>query len=190
MACAPPNRQISSTPARWAAAITVGLISPCGVGVTMTRRSTPATLAGMAFISTDDRIGRPPARHIDACRINRTPSRTQANASLIGIVAVLGQLRLVIGFDPSCREFQRIAQFGVERLIGSGAFLCRNLPALLAQIKTVEAFGELAQRHIAARTNIADGGFDDARHIGIGLTPRIDQRLKLCVRNRAAMSKA
>ena len=28
IACAPPTRQISSTPARWAAAITVGLTSP------------------------------------------------------------------------------------------------------------------------------------------------------------------
>jgi len=52
MACAPPIRHNSSTPARCAAARTSGLTSPFGVGVTITSRSTPATLAGMAFIST------------------------------------------------------------------------------------------------------------------------------------------
>lgn len=32
----------------------MGLRAPSGVGVTMTSSCTPATLAGMAFISTDD----------------------------------------------------------------------------------------------------------------------------------------
>jgi hypothetical protein len=47
-------RQISSTPAICAAASTSGLTSPLGVGVTTTSRSTPATLAGMAFISSEE----------------------------------------------------------------------------------------------------------------------------------------
>lgn len=37
-----------------AAARTISLISPRGVGTTMTTSATPATLAGMAFISTED----------------------------------------------------------------------------------------------------------------------------------------
>ena len=54
IACAPPMRQISSTPARCAAASTSGLVLPPGVGVTTASRSTPATLAGIAFISSED----------------------------------------------------------------------------------------------------------------------------------------
>ncbi|CPK70632.1 Uncharacterised protein [Bordetella pertussis] len=42
-----------STPAMAAAASTMGLRTPSGVGVTISS-GTPATLAGMAFISTDD----------------------------------------------------------------------------------------------------------------------------------------
>ena len=42
------------TPARRAAASTSGLILPPLAGVTITMRATPATLAGMAFISTED----------------------------------------------------------------------------------------------------------------------------------------
>ena len=41
------------TPARSAATSTSGLISPPGAGTAMTTRSTPATLAGTAFISTE-----------------------------------------------------------------------------------------------------------------------------------------
>ena len=41
-------------PARRAAASTSGLIFPPLAGVTITMRSTPATLAGMAFISTEE----------------------------------------------------------------------------------------------------------------------------------------
>ena len=53
IAWAPPIRYTSRTPARWAAASTIGLGSPPGPGgVTITRRSTPATRAGTAFIST------------------------------------------------------------------------------------------------------------------------------------------
>ncbi|MCY1171728.1 hypothetical protein D9M73_118490 [compost metagenome] len=43
-----------STPAMQAAASTSSLISPRGVGTTMTTSVTPATLAGIAFINTDD----------------------------------------------------------------------------------------------------------------------------------------
>jgi len=43
-----------STPAMQAAASTSSLTSPRGVGTTMTTSGTPATLAGMAFISTED----------------------------------------------------------------------------------------------------------------------------------------
>ena len=43
-----------STPLMAAAASTMGLRVPSGVGVTMTSSGTPATLAGIAFISTDE----------------------------------------------------------------------------------------------------------------------------------------
>lgn len=49
MACAPPVLYISSTPAISAATSTRGLM---GAGVHMTTSSTPATLAGMAVMST------------------------------------------------------------------------------------------------------------------------------------------
>jgi hypothetical protein len=42
------------TPARLAAASTSGLRTPSGVGTTITICVTPATCAGIAFISTDD----------------------------------------------------------------------------------------------------------------------------------------
>jgi hypothetical protein len=41
-------------PASRAAASTSGLSRPAGAGTTMTMRATPATLAGMAFISTEE----------------------------------------------------------------------------------------------------------------------------------------
>ena len=44
----------SSMPARQAAASTAGLRTPSGVGTTITSSGTPATRAGMTFISTDD----------------------------------------------------------------------------------------------------------------------------------------
>ena len=53
-ACAPPIVNTRSTPAIAAAASTIGLRTPSGVGTTITSSPTPATLAGMAFISTDD----------------------------------------------------------------------------------------------------------------------------------------
>jgi hypothetical protein len=41
-------------PARQAAASTIGFLAPSGVGTTIASSRTPATLAGIAFISTDD----------------------------------------------------------------------------------------------------------------------------------------
>ena len=41
-------------PAIFAAASTSGASLPSGAGTTITTRGTPATLAGTAFISTDD----------------------------------------------------------------------------------------------------------------------------------------
>ncbi len=43
-----------STPAIAAAASTRWLTSPSGIGTAMTNSGTPATLAGTAFISTDE----------------------------------------------------------------------------------------------------------------------------------------
>ena len=43
-----------STPAMAAAAITSSFFSPRGVGTTITSSATPATLAGTAFINTED----------------------------------------------------------------------------------------------------------------------------------------
>ena len=48
------RRRRATTPARCAAASTSGLRTPPGVGTTMTISATPATCAGIAFISTDD----------------------------------------------------------------------------------------------------------------------------------------
>src|SRR5207244_5794524 len=54
IACAPPTVNNRVTPARCAAASTSGLRMPSGVGTTRMISRTPATRAGMAFISTDD----------------------------------------------------------------------------------------------------------------------------------------
>jgi len=48
------DMQKSAMPASFAAARTSGLSFPSGAGTTMTTRGTPATLAGTAFISTED----------------------------------------------------------------------------------------------------------------------------------------
>src|SRR5690606_2376381 len=53
-ACAPPIVNTRSTPAMHAAASTIALRTPSGVGTTITSSRTPATRAGSAFISTDD----------------------------------------------------------------------------------------------------------------------------------------
>ena len=54
-ACAPPIRKILSTPASLAAARIFGFGLPFFIGgVHITISSTPAILAGIAFISTDD----------------------------------------------------------------------------------------------------------------------------------------
>ncbi len=61
IACAPPIANTRSTPAIAAAASTIALRTPSGVGVTMTISPTPATFAGIAFISTlDGYAARPP----------------------------------------------------------------------------------------------------------------------------------
>src|SRR5712691_3132862 len=54
IACAPPSANTRSTPAIAAAARTSGLRSPRGVGTHMMSSRTPAILAGMAFIRTDE----------------------------------------------------------------------------------------------------------------------------------------
>ena len=54
IACAPPMVHTSSTAASFAAASTSGFSSPDGAGTVMTISATPATRAGMVFISTDD----------------------------------------------------------------------------------------------------------------------------------------
>ena len=71
-------------PAMCAAASTSGLTSPSGVGVTITSRSTPATLAGIAFISTERGIGRAAAGHVEPGRIDRAPARAEADAGRVG----------------------------------------------------------------------------------------------------------
>ncbi len=53
-ACAPPIVNTRSTPAMCAAASTASLSSPRGAGTTITSSPTPATRAGMAFISTEE----------------------------------------------------------------------------------------------------------------------------------------
>ena len=52
-ACAPPMANTRSTPASAAAASTVSLRNPSGVGTHMTISATPAARAGTAFISTE-----------------------------------------------------------------------------------------------------------------------------------------
>jgi len=55
IACAPPTRKTcSSTPATTIAAATAGFASRERGGVTTTIRPTPATLAGIAFMRTDE----------------------------------------------------------------------------------------------------------------------------------------
>ncbi len=53
-ACAPPIVNTRSTPAIAAAASTTSFSSPRGAGTTITSSPTPATRAGMPFISTDE----------------------------------------------------------------------------------------------------------------------------------------
>ena len=53
-AWAPPMAKTRSTPETCAAASTSSLSSPSGVGTTMTSSPTPATLAGIAFMSTEE----------------------------------------------------------------------------------------------------------------------------------------
>lgn len=53
-ACAPPIVNTRSTPPNSAAASTRSFFRPSGVGTTITISPTPATRAGIAFISTDD----------------------------------------------------------------------------------------------------------------------------------------
>src|SRR3546814_10907376 len=53
-AWSPPMDHIRSTPPRAAAASTMGLRTPSGVDVTMTTSPTPATLAGTAFMMTEN----------------------------------------------------------------------------------------------------------------------------------------
>ena len=54
MAWAPPIVKTLLTPEINAAASTSWLICPFGVGTTMTSSLTPATLAGIAFIKTEE----------------------------------------------------------------------------------------------------------------------------------------
>lgn len=53
MACAPPTVKTLVTPATYAAASTMSLRSPFGVGTTIMISFTPATWAGIAFMMTE-----------------------------------------------------------------------------------------------------------------------------------------
>ena len=100
---------------------------------------------------------------------------------LILIVAILGQLRLVIGLDPLRRELERVLQFRRQRLVGRLAFIGTDLPALFAQAETVKTLGQFEQGNIATRTHIAYGLLDNRRYIGFGFTPPVYQLVKLPV---------
>ena len=133
-------------------------------------------------------IGRAAAGYIDTSCINRAPSRAQTDTFLVAIITVLGQLRFVIGLYALCREFKGISQFWSKRLIGSLAFLRRNLPALLAQTETGVSHSQGANEvnavgggrvQFTARAHIADRLLNDCRNIGFGFTPAANQFLEL-----------
>jgi hypothetical protein len=63
--------------------------SPLGVGTTMMISPTPATWAGMAFISTLDEVGGFATRHVDAHTIQRCHFLTQQGAIGVAIAPTL-----------------------------------------------------------------------------------------------------
>jgi hypothetical protein len=159
-------RQISSTPAMCAAASTSGLTLPLGVGVTDDQPARrPGDLGGIAFISSDEGIGRPAARDVEPGGIDRAPlapSRTPARRHSRG----LRKLRLVVGADALRGEFERGAQLGLEIVVGlRGSLEARCANCSSGQRVAVEALGQLGERRIAAVAHVLEDQRDVARDV-------------------------
>ncbi len=75
---------------------------------------------------------------------------------LIAIVAVLGQLRLVICPDPRRRQLQRIAQIGCKAVISRLALRRVDLPACAVEVETIEPLRHFDERNIAAVAHRTD----------------------------------
>ena len=124
----------------------------------MTRRGTPATFAGTAFISTDDGIGGGAARHIEADRLDRGPAVAELDAERIDEALVGGLLPAVIGLDALARERQ-----GIERAAVAGRrrhvdLIRRHAQAAGVEIDAVEFAGQLDERAVAARAHVGNDG--------------------------------
>ena len=124
------------------------------------------------------RIGRAAAGDIDARGIDRTPARAEPGAGGIAIIAVLGQLRGVIGPDTRRREVERAPQFGCQRRIGRSAILGGDTPAAAVEVEAIEARGIIGQRRVAFGLHPRDDRRDIGGHVRRALAPVVDQRVE------------
>ena len=83
-------------------------MTPPGAGTTITKRGTPATLAGTAFINTEDGYAAPAAGHVESHRLDRGPPRSKLYTQRIGEAVVLRHLPAVIHLDAIAGEIERI----------------------------------------------------------------------------------
>ena len=162
-------------PAMPAAASTSGLITPSGVGTTMTTRPTPATRAGIAFISTELGIGGGTAGHVEPHGIDRAPAQAQPHAGIVDPSRVLGQLAPMERADALGGELQR----GKGRRVAvraSGRDPLGREPQLgRGQGQPIEAAGTIDQRLVAVAAHLGDDRADHVADVGHLLAPCLDQ---------------
>ena len=130
-------------------------------------------------------IGRPPARHIQAGRINWRPAHTGAHASIVHRIVALRLLAFVEGTDAGGGEIKRSAQLWGQTRQRHIKIDGGNLPASGVQIDAIKLGSEFGHSGIAARFHARDDGGNGGRHIGgivaLGINQRGESRGKTSV---------
>ncbi len=91
-------------------------------------------------------IGRPPARHIEAGTLHRSPSPAGAHAGCIAVAAIGRALGCVEGADPPGSQLQRCPLVGRHPGNGGSPLGGRNLGTTRRQVHPVEPLGQVGNR--------------------------------------------
>ncbi len=149
-------------------------------------RATPATRAGMAFISTELGIAGSAARNIEPHAIKRRPAPAERRADFIRIRFIFWNLAAVIIFDALGRDIEGFQCLGRALRFRLGQFLRRHAQGIGSQCKLVELRGKFDQGCIAAPAHVCDDAAYGLGHIFFGFAFGGDQRGEIPRKTRGA----